>query len=147
MPSNSDDPKEAKDKGASRLFDDVKASANDIWLAGLGALSKAQAEGAKAFDSLVREGAEAQRKAQSAAGDTIHKAGQRMADVAEDVTARASGQWGKLEGLVDSQVASAMNRMGVSSKRELQALAARVEALEAEVARLRAAAGDADQGT
>ena len=53
--------KQMADKQASssgRLFDSalagtVKESAQQIWLAGLGAFSKAQEEGGKVFDALV----------------------------------------------------------------------------------------------
>ena len=39
--------------GAVPLSDAVKESAQQIWLAGLGAFSKAQAEGGKVFEALV----------------------------------------------------------------------------------------------
>ena len=38
----------------------VKGSAQQIWLAGLGAFAKAQEEGGKVFDVLVKEGATVQ---------------------------------------------------------------------------------------
>ena len=43
------------------MADKVKDSANQIWLAGLGAFNKAQAEGSKAFEALVQEGVNLQR--------------------------------------------------------------------------------------
>jgi hypothetical protein len=45
----------------------VKDSAQQIWLAGLGAFAKAQEEGTKVFEALVKEGIGMQRKSQAAA--------------------------------------------------------------------------------
>jgi poly(hydroxyalkanoate) granule-associated protein len=43
---------------------DAKDSAQQIWLAGMGAFSKAQAEGGKVFEALIQEGMSLQRKTQ-----------------------------------------------------------------------------------
>ena len=51
----------------SPLANTVKDSAQQIWLAGLGAFSKAQAEGGKVFEALVKEGVSLQRKTQTVA--------------------------------------------------------------------------------
>ena len=66
----------ASKQAASGMFDSalagsVKESAQQIWLAGMGAFSKAQEEGTKVFESLVKEGLSMQRKTQSAAEDKI----------------------------------------------------------------------------
>jgi hypothetical protein len=49
-----------KSRGESQLAAAVKESAQEIWLAGLGAFSKAQEEGQKVFKALVREGSSLQ---------------------------------------------------------------------------------------
>ena len=63
---------EKKNAAGSGLFDSVlagsvKASAKEIWLAGMGAFAKAQAEGRQVFDALVKEGVALQKKTQSVA--------------------------------------------------------------------------------
>src|SRR6218665_2900610 len=45
-----------KKKGKAQFASTVKNSAQQIWLAGLGAFSKAQQEGGKVFEALVKEG-------------------------------------------------------------------------------------------
>ena len=62
----------------------VDASHN-IWLAGLGAFAKAQAEGGKAFEALVRDGLAMQQKTQTLAQERLADATQRMGEL----TARA----------------------------------------------------------
>lgn len=114
----------------------VKSSAQQIWLAGLGAFGKAQEEGSKFFDALVREGTALHRRAQPVAGEKFDAAAARMAGVASDVTARAGEQWSRFESLFEGGTAKTLERLGVPTKQEHEALAARVEALEDQVAQL-----------
>ena len=46
----------------SQLSATIRESAQQIWLAGLGAFAKAQQEGTKVFDALIREGEAIQKK-------------------------------------------------------------------------------------
>lgn len=119
-----------KKKAGSLLSDAVKDSAQQIWLAGLGAFSRAQEEGSKVFESLVKDGMAVQRKTQSAAEEKISEATSRMTSMASDIGARAAGQWDKLESIFEDRVAKAMATLGVPSAHDLQALTARLEALE-----------------
>jgi len=121
----------SKDKkvGGSELPRTIKDSAQQIWLAGLGAFSKAQEEGGKVFETLVKEGLTIQRKTQSAAEEKISEATSRVTNMANDIGSRAAGQWDKLESIFEDRVAKALARLGVPSARDLQALTARVDAL------------------
>ena len=51
-----------KSRGDSQLAGAIKESAQEIWLAGLGAFAKAQEEGQKVFKALVREGGSMQKR-------------------------------------------------------------------------------------
>ena len=115
--------------GAVPLSDAVKESAQQIWLAGLGAFSKAQAEGGKVFEALVKEGVNMQRKTQTVAEEKITEAAQRMTSAATEMGSRAAGQWDKLETIFEDRVAKALAKLGVPSARDLEALSARVDAL------------------
>ena len=110
--------------------DPMHQSAHEIWLAGLGAFTKAQQEGSKMFDSLVQEGLAMQRRAQATAEEKIAEAGQKMSRMAEEISQQATGQWDKLEGLFEERVARALQRLGIPSAHEVQALHARVADLE-----------------
>lgn len=120
-------------KADARLAGTVKESAGQIWLAGLGAFAKAQEEGSKVFDALVREGTAMQRKTQAAAEEKISEATNRMASMATDISSRASGQWDKLESIFEERVSRAMAKLGVPASRDLQSLVERIEALERKV--------------
>ena len=108
----------------------ARESAQQIWLAGLGAFSKAQEEGGKVFKALVQEGLALQRSTHSSAQQHLNEAAQRMGEMAADMGARASGQWDRLEGIFEERVARALERMGVPSAAQMQALQERIAALE-----------------
>lgn len=116
----------------------VKESAQQIWLAGLGAFAKAQEEGSKVFDTLVKEGASMQRKTQAAASEKMTQATSKMERMATDISSRASGQWDKLETIFEGRVAKAMNKLDVPSAANIDALNARIEDLERKLSRMAA---------
>ena len=120
----------ADKKTGPQLSSAVKDSAQQIWLAGLGAFSKAQEEGSKVFDSLVKEGLSIQRKTQSAAEEKITDVTSRMSDMASDIQSKAGNRWDKLENIFEERVAKALSKLGVPSAKEVNALAARVEHLD-----------------
>lgn len=123
-------------KSGNGLSNSVKDSAQQIWQAGLGAFTKAQTEGTKAFEALVKEGVSFQRKTQSAAEDKINEATQKMTSMANDISSKASGQWDKLESIFEDRVTKVLNKMGVPSAKDINALIARIDALNASVQKL-----------
>jgi len=136
------------------MSDNVKEQAQQIWLAGLGAFAKAQQDGTKALEKLVSDGISMQRNVHSTAEEKLAEATQRATQAAHTLSERATGQWGKLEGIFEERVAKAMQGLGVPSAAELKALHARVAALEAQLggkakapAKLKAAAKPAVKAT
>jgi poly(hydroxyalkanoate) granule-associated protein len=125
-------------KSGAQLSGTIKDSASQIWLAGLGAFAKAQEEGGKVFDTLVKEGMSIQRKTQAAAEEKISEATNRMASMATDVASKASGQWNKMEGIFEERVSRALNKLGVPSAKDIDALIARIDELNRSVQRLSA---------
>jgi poly(hydroxyalkanoate) granule-associated protein len=120
----------------SALAAQVRESAQQIWLAGMGAFSKAQAEGRQVFETLVKEGTSLQKKTQTAAEERLGEVTTRMTSMAGGVSAKAGQQWDKLEGIFEERTAKALKRLGVPAAKDLEALSARVEALSARVERL-----------
>ncbi|MDP5117390.1 MAG: phasin family protein [Burkholderiaceae bacterium] len=104
----------------------MKDSAQHIWLAGLGAFAKAQEEGSKVFENLVKEGSHLQQ--------TTQQAQAKMTEAAEKVGQMASGQMDKLETIFEERVAKALKSMGLPSAEDVAALQARVEQLEKQLA-------------
>mgnify|MGYP000914757180 CR=1 FL=1 len=108
----------AGEGGESDLVGSIRASANMIWLAGLGAFAKAQEEGSKVFDALVKEGEQVQKRASKSADQTM-----------TEIKERASGTWDKLEQVFEDRVARALHSLNVPTKTDLNALSKRVAEL------------------
>ncbi len=120
----------------SQLAQTVKDSAQQIWLAGLGAFAKAQGGGGKVFDTLIKEGVSLQRKTQAVAEEKLGDVADRMTAMAGEVGHRANAQWDKLESIFEERTARALGKLGVPSAKELAALSARVEAVAAALVKL-----------
>jgi poly(hydroxyalkanoate) granule-associated protein len=109
----------------NQLATTIRDSAQQIWLAGLGAYGKAQEEGNKVFDALVREGEAIQAKTRKVAEDKV-----------AEMAAKATGTWDKLEQVFENRVSKALNSLGVPTKSDIEDLAARVAVLTTEVEKL-----------
>src|ERR1700742_2481314 len=120
----------------SQLANSVKDSAQQIWLAGMGAFAKAQAEGGKVFDALVKEGVSLQRKTQAVAEEKLGDVTGKMSSMASEVTSKAGASWDKLENIFEERTAKALGKLGVPTARDVAELQRRVDELSAAVAKL-----------
>jgi poly(hydroxyalkanoate) granule-associated protein len=103
----------------------IRESANQIWLAGLGAFSKAQQEGATMFEALVAEGEKAQERTKVAADE-------RLTELRE----KATGTWDKLEKVFEDRVVRALHSLNVPSRHDIDTLSKRVHELTVIVKKL-----------
>jgi len=120
----------------SQLASTVRRSAHQIWLAGLGAFMKAQEEGAKVFEALVKEGKTLEGKTRKIAEAKMSAVASRWGKTANEATGKATATWDKLEQVFEGRVARALKRLGVPTNRDVQALAKQVEELSASVRKL-----------
>ncbi len=120
--------KEAK-SDIGQLAKTIRDSAQQIWLAGLGAFSKAQDEGGKVFDALVKEGLTLQRRTRAATEERIGSVGEKMSRAAGDLSKQATQSWDRLEQVFEDRVSRALTRLGVPTGREIGELVERVDAL------------------
>ena len=123
----------------SHLAQTIKDSAQQIWLAGQGAFAKAQGEGTKVVDNLIKEGANLQRKTQSAAGEKLGDMASKVTAMAGEVGQKANAQWDKLETIFEERTARALRSLGMPTAKDLAALSARVDALTKAAAKAPAA--------
>lgn len=111
----------ASERKSKKVQDEIKESAQKIWLAGLGALSVAEEEGAKMFDTLVDRGREWEGRGK----ERMDKARSRVEHAVDDV-----------EGRIDERVSAALHRFGVPTRDEIRELTRRVEELNAKLGKL-----------
>lgn len=107
----------------------VMESAQQIWLAGLGAFSKAQNEGKKVFDTLVKQGEQIEQRTRHVAEATIETAREQATKTIE----MATGKFDKLEQVFETRVHNSLNRLGVLTSRDVEALSKQVGELSESV--------------
>lgn len=117
--------KTATVRSESQLAVTVRESAQEIWLAGLGAFAKAQEEGNKVFEALVKEGEALQERTRKAAE-------RKVVDLAE----KATGTWDRLEKVFEDRVARALSQLGVPTPSALKTLSRRVDLLADQIERM-----------
>jgi poly(hydroxyalkanoate) granule-associated protein len=123
-------------KGDSQLAAAIKDSAQQIWLAGLGAYAKAQEEGQKVFNALVKEGNSIQKRTMRITEDKMNEVTTRVGKFAGGLQKQANGTWDKLESVFEQRVERALTRLGVPTNKEIGELTRRVEQLTASVQKL-----------
>lgn len=121
---NEDKPDEdsKKQQGAGSMLE----SAQEIWLAGLGAFAKAQREGGKIFQNLVRTGREVEHRREDAGGETGFEFGQK----AEQMREQAAVRLDRLEHVIEDRLAKVLDRLDLPRRSDLEALSRRIERLE-----------------
>ena len=133
------DPKMSSDTDHTPpLAGSVKDSAQQIWLAGLGAFAKAQEEGGRVFEALVKDGVAIQRKTQAAAEEKLSEATSKMTAMAGGIQSKAGYQWDKLETIFEDRVAKALHKLGVPSAKDVDALVARIDELSEKLQKMSA---------
>jgi len=119
-----------------QLADAVRASAQQIWQAGLGAFAKAQEEGGKVFSKLVKEGTDLQKRTQKLAEGKVSDVSDTVSKMAGNVSKQASGSWDKLEQVFEERVSRALASLGVPTRKDVAALTKQIEELSKTVAAL-----------
>ena len=113
-------------------------SAQQIWAAGMGAFQRAQSEGGKLFETLVREGMTLEQRTRQMASGKLDVARDAVETTVSTVRERAQESWDKLETVFEERVQRSLNRLGVPGRDEMQALLDRVEELNRQVRKLNA---------
>ncbi len=113
----------------------IMESAQQIWLAGLGAFSKAQVEGRKVFDTLVAQGSVVEEHTRHVAESALETAKAQVASGVE----MATGKFDKLEQIFEGRVHGALNRLGVLTSKDVELLSKQVAELAESVHALLAA--------
>lgn len=120
---------------AEKLSKTLSESAQQIWLAGVGAFGRAQAEGTKLFEGLVKEGLNLEQTARRFAGNRTHVVRDAVENRVDQARERATDTWDRLEKVFEDRVQRALTKLGVPGREDLTDLSDRVEELTAELRR------------
>ena len=101
---------------------DLRKYTQQIWLAGLGAFSRAEEEGGKLFDNLVKIGEELEHKTKEITDTTAQ-------DLKEKVIEKASDTREKVERAIDDRLSGTLTRLGIPSQKDIESLSERMDQL------------------
>ncbi len=121
---------------AEQMSRSIVESAQQIWMAGVGAFTRAQGEGSKLFEALVKEGMTIEQTTRKLATGKVDAVRDAVEDRVGVVRERAVDTWDRLEKVFEDRVQRALNRLGVPSREDLTDLTSRVNELTAELRKL-----------
>jgi poly(hydroxyalkanoate) granule-associated protein len=119
---------------ANGTLSEVKQYARKIWLAGLGAYSKVNQEGSEYVRELIKTGEQVEKEAKKAVNEKLEAANSEIDSVRGEVSGvvgRVEHRIDRIETAFDRRVAKALNRVGIPSKRDVDALSAKLDELTA----------------
>ena len=117
----------------------IMESGQQIWLAGLGAFAKAQEEGTKLYDALIKEGSALEKITTKYTTSKVDEVRGAVENTVSTVKDRASDTWDKLEKVFEDRVSRALGGLGIPGREELNELSLRVEELNRAVKSLQKA--------
>ena len=120
------DRKKNKSREGRKSGLDFRKYTQQIWLAGLGAFSRAEEEGNKLFDSLVKVGEELESKTTEIADQTVEKVSEKAKESVTDTK-------DKVEKLIDHSVNHSLNRIGLVTVKDIQYLESLILQLHSKV--------------
>src|SRR4029079_5607230 len=91
----------------------LSESDQQIWLAGVGAFARAQAEGTKLFEGLVKEGLNLEQTARKIAGNRADVVRDAVENRVGQARERAADTWDRLEKVFEDRVQRALVKLGV----------------------------------
>jgi poly(hydroxyalkanoate) granule-associated protein len=128
--------------GARKARADVIENVQHVWLAGMGAVAKAQKEGPAAFQDAVAEGLQLLTRSRTTAEkmirDIFESAQGSVQTRVGSAREQASETWNNLEALFQSRVQKALQQIGVPNASEIRLLTRRVAELNDNVKALSA---------
>jgi poly(hydroxyalkanoate) granule-associated protein len=120
---------------AEQISRTLSESAQQVWLAGVGAFSRAQTEGSKLFEALIKEGLKLEQNAVKFAGGQADVVRGAVENTVGQARERATDTWDRLEKVFEDRVQRALNKLGVPGREDLAELTRKVDTLTAELRR------------
>ncbi len=113
---------------------EVRGYARKIWLAGLGAYARVGQESADYVKDLIKAGEQVEKRGKKRIDREVEAANSEIDSAKEEllsVKGKVEVQLDKIEKAFDARVASALNRIGIPSKHDVEALSVKLEELTA----------------
>lgn len=114
---------------AERMSRHFGESVHEIWLAGIGALGRAQAEGSKLFESLVKEGQSMEQSTRKHASGRIDAMRGMFESTVGQARERAVDTWDNLGKAFEDRLHRALRQLDLPSREDIDQLNRRIDAL------------------
>ncbi|ANY89770.1 MULTISPECIES: phasin family protein [Pseudomonas] len=121
-----------KDDAPGSTLGEVRGYARKIWLAGLGAYARVGQEGSEYLKELVKAGEGVEKRGKKRVDQQLDAANNPLGEATEQVSrvrGKVEVQLDKIEKAFDARVARALNRLGIPSKHDVEALSIKLEQL------------------
>ncbi|NBA94086.1 phasin family protein [Pseudomonas sp. R5(2019)] len=121
-------------KAPTGAIGEVRSYARRIWLAGLGAYARVGHEGAEYVRELIKTGEAVEQQGKQRIDHELDAANNEIESVKSTVTSvkgKVEVQLDKIENAFDNRVASALNRIGIPSRHDVETLSAKLDELTA----------------
>lgn len=121
-------------EGKTKLLSEVKHYGRQIWLAGLGVYFKAGQESVEYLKELVKAGEGVEKKGKAMVAEQVEVAGEELNAVRSNISSvkgKVELQIDKIEQAFDNRVARGLNRIGIPSRQDVDALSAKLDVLNA----------------
>ena len=122
------------DDAPGKALGEVRGYARKIWLAGLGAYARVGQEGADYLKELVKAGEGIEKRGKKRIDHELDAANSQIDSVKDEISGvkgKVEVQLDKIEKAFDTRVASALNRIGIPSKHDVETLSAKLDELTA----------------
>jgi len=117
---------EQKSFELKNLPDEITGRAREIWLAGLGALSRLEEEGDKVFTDLVKRGESYEAKRREQIEGVTSGLRDRQEALTKDVSERLDTATESVEKAVSDTLSGTLGRIGVPTRAEVRGLSRKV---------------------
>jgi poly(hydroxyalkanoate) granule-associated protein len=121
-----------KKEEALGTLGEVRGYARKIWLAGIGAYARVGQEGSDYFKELVKAGESVEKRGKQRIDKQLDAANHQLDEATEEVSrvrGKVEVQLDKIEKAFDARVGRALNRLGIPSKHDVEALSIKLEQL------------------
>ncbi|MFW1859474.1 phasin family protein [Acinetobacter defluvii] len=122
--------KHTRIKSSRKSSLDFRKYTKQIWLAGLGAFSRAEEEGNKLFDALVKVGEELESKSVEVDETEVEQQTHKVVEKTKETVAETKE---KFEKTLDAHVNHSLNRIGLVTVKDIQHLEALILQLHQKV--------------
>ena len=117
--------KKVNEEATRPVFEGVRYSARQLWLAGIGVYASLGRQGLSYFRELVRHGEEAETQGKQLVSEKLEQANDKFKSVRNQVDSRLE----KVEERVGVRVARVLKRAGVPTRADIEVLSHKLDGL------------------